>query len=65
MRLHSALGYRSPEEFAIQVAQQAAYFGAPRWSSPGVGTLNIIRRMALREKQSIGGHCHVVSSMSK
>ncbi len=31
--LHSALGYRSPEEFETQLAQQAASFEAPRWSS--------------------------------
>jgi hypothetical protein len=34
MRLPSAVGYQLPEEFAIQLAQQVAYFDAPRWSSP-------------------------------
>ena len=33
-RLHSAIGYRSPEEFETQLAQQAAQFEAFRWSSP-------------------------------
>lgn len=33
-RLHSAIGYRSLEEFETQLAQQAAQFEAPRWSSP-------------------------------
>ncbi len=58
-RLHSALGYKTPQEFETLIAQLAAQFYANRWSSPG-GSLH--RFSATSHVASVWGamlHCGI------